>query len=213
MEKFVEERGANSFKVNCYKINVTKEMRDIAEEFAEKIITENNQYVRLLPSVARNNQNNEYAKKLEIQRTYVGKLGELVFGELLKEKGKSFDDDGMFEIYSGQSNVDNFDFITRDNETVDIKTGFLSNHKRLLVNEDQFSNIPKDYYVGVKLNCQYEDSKAKLIQLDSVVSAEILGYVEYSFLKRIDPVDFGEGLARSCFYNRLLGIDKLINKF
>ena len=63
---------------------------------------------------------------------------------LLRERGINLSSDEMFQIYEGQANTDDFDFITSDGRSVDIKTGFRSNHTRLLVNMQQFNRIPKD---------------------------------------------------------------------
>lgn len=121
-------------------INITPEMREIAHDFAVKIETKKNQYARLGQPL------NEL-----IETTYVGKLGELAFLSYLNSKGIFTDTHDMFEIYEGQENVDSYDFVQKNGRKVDVKTGYLSNHKRLMVNSSQLQNIPKDIYVGVKL--------------------------------------------------------------
>lgn len=63
----------------------------------------------------------------------------------------------MFSIYEGQKQTDSYDFITNYNETVDIKAAFKSNHRNLVVNLEQFNNISKKFYVGVKLNAEDQD--------------------------------------------------------
>lgn len=213
MEIYTEKRGFYKRDYNCYIIKVTDDMKKTAFEFAETIILGNNQYNRLLPGNIKDNLDIAYEEKIRIQRTFVGKIGELAFCELLRNKQKIFSTKGMFEIFEGQENVDDFDFITKDSKLVDIKTGFLSNHKNLLVNEEQFSGKPKDYYVGIKLECREEDIHRKLINLETVEYAKILGYAEYSYLDKVAPKSFGEGLARFHPYSKLLGIDKLIDKF
>lgn len=215
MQVIQETRG--NYQVNVYKLDVTPTMKAQALDFATRIIRSDNQYSRLLPQQVWASHNLQLQQRIEIQRTYVGKLGELVFLNLLTEKGKTVNVDGMFEIYQGQRNVDAFDFKTRANSTVDIKTGFRSIHSRLLVNEQQFHNSPKNFYVGVWLNGVDDTSQSaenKLIKLDSITKGIVFGYAEYGFLNREDRKgNFGEGPARYHPYNRLMGIDRLINMF
>ena len=64
----------------------------------------------------------------------------------------------MFDIYEGQANIDEFDFVTLDRRTIDIKTAVFSNHTRLVVPLDQLLNIPKDFYVGIKLTINLDDN-------------------------------------------------------
>lgn len=201
MKTFREERG--TYTVNYYEVDITEDMRRKAYDFSEKIIKTKNQHERLIAS-----------ETVEIQRTYAGKLGELAFNEFLKERGIPVDISDMFTIFPGQHNVDNFDFITKSNETVDVKSGFRVIHKNLLVNKEQFENIPKDYYVGVKLNAKDINSKTKEIDIHSITKAVIYGYADYNFLKnKVGYKDFGEGPAKHIEYSRLMGIDKLLLKF
>ena len=202
MRRLKETRGA--YTIYYYEVDITEAMRKKAYEFSEKIIKSNNQYERLVAS-----------ENVEIQRTYVGKLGEVAFYELLKQKGINIDISDMFEIFSGQANVDNFDFVTKSGETVDIKTGFRDIHKKLLINKEQFENIPKDYYVGVKLNAKDDtNSLTKEIDINSITKATIYGYADYNFLKnKVGYKYFGEDYAKFIEYNQLMGIDKLLSKF
>lgn len=212
MERRTELRG--SYEVGVYDVNITSAMRNKALEFAKGIILSDNQYSRLLPCEIRDSNNIVMQQKIEVQRTYIGKLGELVFLTYLKEKGKSIDETGMFDIYEGEENVDNYDFITSNNQTVDVKTGFRNIHKRLLINVEQFDNANKDYYVAVKLNAQDVDSKNTLVDWDNITIGTVLGYAEYSFLAKYAKIqNFGEGPARYIEYNRLLGIDRLAREF
>lgn len=201
MKIFTKKRGP--YTVNYYEVDITEEMRTKAYDFSKKIIKTKNQHERLIAS-----------ETVEIQRTYAGKLGELAFNEFLKEKGIIVDTSDMFIIFPGQHNVDNFDFITRSGETIDVKSGFRAIHKNLLINKEQFENIPKDYYVGVKLNAKDINSKTKEIDIHSITKAVIYGYADYNFLKdKVEYKDFGEGLAKHIEYSRLMGIDKLLLKF
>lgn len=212
MRELYEER--NGYNIRLYEIDVDDVMKRQALDFAVTIITGENQYIRLSPIEVRTKEDLAMKIRIEIQRTYMGKIGELVFSRLLSEKGICHDTTGMFEIYEGQTNVDSFDFETRAGRTVDVKTGFRSNHKRLLVNVEQFDRIPKDYYVGVLLNAKDTDVQKKLVEWESVTKARIMGYAEHDFMMRSAGIgDFGEGLARNLPYNRLLGVDRLLREF
>lgn len=196
------------------KVDVTPEMKEQALEFAKSIILSGNQYSRLLPSEIRASGDVTEQQKIEIQRTYVGKLGELVFLKYLRMNNKEVDTDGMLDIYEGEANVDSYDFKTADGETVDVKTGFRKIHSRLLINTEQFDNDPKTYYVAVKLNAEDTDSWKKLVDWDSITEGSVMGYAEYSDLAENAKVkDWGEGPARYIEYYRLMGVDRLLSKF
>lgn len=207
-----ETRGR--YDVGVYEVDIDADMRKDALQFAKDIILSDNQYSRLLPGNIRNSNDVSMQQKIEIQRTYIGKLGELVFLKLLNSKGKTVNTQGMFEIYEGQENVDSFDFETVGGESVDVKSGFRTIHTRLLVNVQQFDRSPKNYYVGVKLNAQDINSDQKLVDWDNITLAIVKGYAEYSYLYNNAEVnDFGEGPARWLPYSKLMGIDRLINMF
>lgn len=208
----VEERG--KYNIYVYDIDITENMRMKCLKFAKDIILTDNQFSRLLPEEIRESGDVTLKQKIEVQRTYIGKLGELVFLTLLQIRRKKVNTDGMFDIFVGQNNVDGYDFITKDNKTVDVKTGFREIHKRLLVNCDQFNNIPKDFYVAVKLNAKDTDPQLTLVNWNDITLGTIIGYSDYEYLNNNARVrDFGEGPAKYLEYNRMLGIDKLIREF
>ena len=212
IRKMIEKRG--KYNVEVYEVDIDENMRMKALRFAKAIILSDNQFSRLLPENVRNSHDVDMQQKIEIQRTYVGKLGELVFLKLLQSKGKNVNTQGMFEVYEGQENVDSFDFITAVGKTVDIKSGFRPTHTRLLISSQQFDRNPKDYYVGVKLNAKDIDPKQKLIDWNDITSAIVEGYADSSYLyNNVEVKDFGEGPARWLPYRNLLGPDKLINMF
>lgn len=207
-----ETRGR--YDVGVYEVDIDVDMRRDALQFAKDIILSDNQYSRLLPENIKNSNDVSTQQKIEIQRTYMGKLGEIVFLKLLNSKGKIVNTQGMFEIYEGQDNVDSFDFETIDGESVDVKSGFRTIHTRLLVNIQQFDRSPKNYYVGVKLNAQDTNSEQKLVDWDNITLATVKGYAEFSYMQKYAGVkDFGEGPARWLPYSKLMGIDRLINLF
>lgn len=212
IRRITEVRG--QYEISVYEVDIDAKMKRDALKFARDIILSDNQYSRLLPENIRNSNDVTMQKKIEIQRTYMGKLGEIAFLQLLVAQGKNVNTQGMFEIYEGQKNVDEFDFVTKRGESVDVKSGFRNNHKRLLVNVGQFDSKPKKYYVGVKLNALDIDAEQKLVDWDNITLARIEGYAEYSYMRRNAGIDdFGEGNARWLLYNKLLGIDRLIQRF
>lgn len=205
----MEHRG--KYQIACYEVSVNSDMKERALSFANGIVLSDNQYSRLLPDNIRTSKDISMQQKIEVQRTYMGKLGEMSFAMCLSEKGKQVDTDVMFEIYEGQTNVDEFDFTTRDGKSVDVKTGFRPIHKRLMINIEQFNNIPKDYYVAVKLNATDVNPWDKIVDWNSITTATILGFADHLYIeKHADIYDFGEGRARWLWYDKLMGIDNLI---
>lgn len=212
MNKKIEQRG--KFTVNIYDVEITADMRNKCLRFAKEIILSDNQYSRLLPSEIKNSGNVSMQQKIEVQRTYLGKLGELVFFEFLNNLKKEIDSTKMFNVYPGQNNVDGYDFVTKKGNTVDVKTGFRDNHKRLLINCEQFVRSHKHYYVAVKLNARDIHSELTLVDWDDITSGTVIGYAEYTYLKKYAKTKyFGEGNAKYIEYNRLLGIDRLLKEF
>ena len=203
------------YLVNEYRVEVTQEMRDRALAFAMEIKGTDNQFSRLLPSELqeRRPQDTSQILRLETLRTAVGKLGELVFLSLLNERGIYPDTSKMFTIYEGQKNVDPFDFETAAGKTVDVKTGFRSNHSRLLVNIDQFTRSPKDYYVGVKLEAVDVPGDDKLVYWDPIETAVVKGYAEKAYLAKLPTGNYGESPAKGLSYDKLMGIDRLLSMF
>lgn len=212
VKKITEPRG--QYTVGLYEVAINSDMRWAALQFAKRIVLSDNQYSRLLPESIRNANDISLQQKIEIQRTYMGKLGELVFLTLLQSKGKPVNTQGMFEVYDGQENVDSFDFITASGKTIDVKSGFRANHTKLLINVQQFNNAPKDYYVGVKIHAQDTDSRHKLVDWDAITLAVVEEYADCSHLQKYAPTkNFGEGLAKCLPYNQLMGIDHLLAMF
>lgn len=201
-------KGGSTF--NRYEVEITDEIRKFCWSFASRIILSNNQYNRLNPTWA---NSNKLKDRIRIQRSYAGKLGEVAFLILLVSKEKSVDYSDMFKIYNGQENTDRYDFITNENKTIDVKAAFRDIHKNLVVNSNQLENIPKDYYVGVKLDAKDCDYKNKVINNNSITSCIIYGYAEREYLEGLNNKNFGEGLCKGVSLENLLGIDRLLNKF
>lgn len=195
-------------EINNYVIEIDEDMRERCWEFAQTIINTNNQFDRMLPD---NITNEEEGILIRIQRTYVGKLAEYAFYKCLVELGKEVELGDMFTIYEGQENVDSYDFITRNQETVDVKAAFRENHRNLVVNIRQLDRISKNYYVGIKLNAT--DYDRNLINPDSITRAEICGYCEERYLVNKNTVFLGEDNCKAIRLDCLMGIDRLIDRF
>lgn len=60
----------------------------------------------------------------------------------------------------------------------------------------------------------YRESQQKLVDRDNVSTATTIGYAEYDYILRCTGIiGFGEENARWLFYNKLMGIDRLLNEF
>jgi len=192
------------------KIKFSKD--DIIEcwNFANKIITENNQYNRMIKSGLSNEDKILY----RIKRTFAGKLGEVAFFRYLESMGINPGEfENMFVVFDGETNVDKFDFKTKQGFTIDVKTAVFENHKRLVVPNDQFRNMPKDFYVGVKLNVpkmitDYDDKFTET----SIVMADIYGYIDYTKLENTKISNLGEFPCRAVPLTDLLDIKYFIEK-
>ena len=194
------------YTVGC----LSKEIKDFCWEFSSRMILGRHQFNRLNPFWA----NDEDMKNLiRIQRSYVGKLAEVAFLILLTSKNKHVDYHDMFEIYDKQDEVDGYDFITSNKKTIDVKAAFRENHKNLVVNTQQLKNIPKDYYVGVKLNAKDSDRSNKIIDNDSITEAIIYGYAEYEYLNNRQNVNLTEGECKTINLHYLMNINRLLNEF
>ena len=62
-----------------YEVDIDANMRRYVLQFAKYILLSDNQYSSLLPENIRNSNNVSMQQKIEIQITYMGKLGEIVF--------------------------------------------------------------------------------------------------------------------------------------
>ncbi len=136
-------------------INIDTEMKEKCYYFAAAIVLSKNQFKRF--------PNEDIIDRIE--RTFAGKLGEYVFLKYLENKKLINQDekaqilDEMFKIFDGQHKVDSYDFKTKGNKRIDIKTAYKTFHSNLVVNKDQFEDIEKqkDYYIAVKLKLNTDD--------------------------------------------------------
>ena len=185
-------------------------MRNIAYQFSEDIIMQDNQFDRMLPTYARNKND---INIIRINRTYVGKLAELCFKAYLNSRNIYVDVADMFEIFEGQENVDDSDFCLPNGNTIDIKAAVFNNHRSLVVPIDQFINTPKDYYVGIKFECPAIKNDYRLIKKDTFLKATIKGFCRYDELKDKKTINLGEFDCKAISLEKLNDINELINMF
>lgn len=179
-------------------ISITDEEKQRCHEFSTKIITSENQYNRFSQST-----------DVQILRTYIGKLAEYVFLHYLHRQGIPYPEGDMFSIFSGQTNVDDFDFATRQQETVDIKTASRSFHRRIMIPLDQYKAMPKDYYVGIKLNFIEERGMIKPFNIENCA---LYGYTTRVLLDSNNVENYGEGNCKAIELSNLHDINTLIER-
>jgi hypothetical protein len=178
---------------------ITEEEKLRCLDFATQIIRGNDQYNRFGQD-----------EQVQIDRTYIGKLAEYAFYHLLIERGVEYELGNMFEIYEGAENADEFDFITANDETVDIKTASLPFHSRIMVPIDQY-RLRKDFYVGIKLN--FIGVEGRTIDPMNIESCRLCGYTTRAVLDLRPTEFFGEGNCKAISLNQLDEIEQLLNRF
>ncbi len=164
------------------KIEITEEERERCLKFAEALIIGKNQYNRL-------NAND----KQQIQRTCCGKIAEYAFLKYRRLSNPNYAEGDMFTIFEGEKNVDQYDFLDDKGNKIDIKTAFLPNHKNLMIPVDQLQNMPKDLYVGIKLNgkCEDELRDKHSVKIDTITEAEIIGEISYEEIMKLPTKNWG----------------------
>lgn len=172
------------------KITLSKDDIMLCWNFSNEIIRGENQYDRMMKSGLSLNDRLSY----RVKRTFVGKIGEMAFYRFLEQNGINPGNlDEMFAIFEGQTNVDPFDFQTADGESVDVKTAVFSNHRNLVVPIDQFRNIPKDYYVGTKLELPaYIRDYDSTFTPECITDVYICGFATYEQMRQRRTVNLGE---------------------
>lgn len=168
-------------------------------KFSKSIINSSNQYNRFNKTT-----------RTQIERTYIGKLAELMFLRYLHLNDINYDEGDMFEIFEGQQNTDCYDFITKDGLTVDIKTASKPFHSRIMVPIDQLK-VKKDIYVGIKLN--FHSLKSNSINPMNINECKIFGFIEYANLISGPTRNFGEGPCKFMHLNKLQPIQTLLKLF
>jgi len=131
---------------------------------------------------------------------YHGKLGELVFRDLLAKENIQFDCKGILIPHPGKFKREGSDFVlTATNETVDVKTAEGSYKTRLLVREDQFAAKRHDVYIGQRIAEE--------------TNVECWGYVTGGELSAIPPSErFGHGPCRHWPLTNVRSIEGFIRR-
>lgn len=178
---------------------ITLQEKNRCLKFAKEIIQSGNQFNRF--------NKNEIT---QINRTYVGKLAEYVFLNFLNDNGIEYEEGDMFEIFEGQQNADNYDFVTINNKSIDIKTASLPFHKKIMIPSSQF-HLRKDYYVGIKLN--FKNISGKNINPMDIDNCQICGYIDRSVMENQPTQYFGEGNCKAYSLKNLKPINNLLKLF
>ena len=101
------------------------------------------------------------------RRIIVGKLGEIAFVYFLHRNGKrNIGNEDMFVVWQDVYAADQTDFLTADNQTIDIKTASRNFHRRITIPEGQFVDRPSDFYVGIRI-------------AEDLSTAEVIGYASH----------------------------------
>jgi hypothetical protein len=140
-------------------------------------------------------------KEQQLERLYVGKLGELVGQEAMKTAGIPHECPGKLEVVDQMGYRDAADCViypgTENKKTVDFKTAWKPYHTRILIPTDMFIAQRKDLYIGTKVH---------LIQR----VARVFGYQTRQYVSDTHTVeDFGEGPAYWVYLSELRSLDEL----
>lgn len=184
-----------------YRVFITEEMMKQAEEIDENNIREYKSDVITHAEIK--GENKISSKKTNMK---IGKLGELAFLELLKEKTTTPEDEiermkaDIEAVLSNEQWRDTPDF-TICNKTFDIKTSMNANNfkvdlKYIFFNEDSENKVEKtiyDFYVSAKANVSREEDNS--IDFDKIDYIDIIGYAKEKDIR-------GEEIGDLTTYNR-----------
>ena len=184
-----------------YRVFITEEMLKQAEEIAENNISEYKS--DRITHAEIKGENKVSSKKTNMK---IGKLGELAFLELLKEKTSTPENEikrmkaDIEEVLSNEQWRDTPDF-TICNKTFDIKTSMNANNfkvdlKYIFFNEDSENKVEKtiyDFYVSAKANTSREEDNS--IDFDKIDYIDIIGYAKEKDIR-------GEEMGDLTTYNR-----------
>ena len=184
-----------------YRVFITEEMMKQAEEIAENNISEYKS--DRITHAEIKGENKVSSKKTNMK---IGKLGELAFLELLKEKTTTPENEikrmkaDIEAVLSNEQWRDTPDF-TICNKTFDIKTSMNANNfkvdlKYIFFNEDSENKVEKkiyDFYVSAKANVSREEDNS--IDFDKIDYIDIIGYAKEKDIK-------GEEIGDLTTYNR-----------
>lgn len=126
----------------------------------------------------------------------VGKLCEIILIDYLRSLGVEIDAPNLLVPKSGNHRLGADFIILPTRQEVDVKAANKSFHKRILIREDQFQAHIHEIYIGAKYV--------------SNTCVEFYGYILGEALKNIPPKDFGYGLCRYFFLEKLSPIEQFI---
>lgn len=184
-----------------YRVFITEEMMKQAEEIAENNISEYKS--DRITHAEIKGENKVSSKKTNMK---IGKLGELAFLELLKEKTTTPKNEikrmkaDIEAVLSNEQWRDTPDF-TICNKTFDIKTSMNANNfkvdlKYIFFNEDKENKVEKtiyDFYVSAKANVSREEDNS--IDFDKIDYIDIVGYAKEKDIR-------GQEIGDLTTYNR-----------
>jgi hypothetical protein len=131
-------------------------------------------------------------KEEQHQRLFIGKLGELIGQESLKQIHIPHNCVDKLKVVEEMSHKDVADCIISPNVskqlTVDFKSAWQEFHKGILVPEDQYARQRKDIYIGIKLYCTDRKPVPTFPNFES--RAEVHGWVKKEELRPPDECPF-----------------------
>ena len=192
------------YQINEYEVDISQRMRDYALSYAVK--SELFDAVDVFKEILSDSDDKTpdgivKTIRYSVQTLYLNQLADIAFLSLLKEKGIE---------YTRSDNQ--LDIVSKNGLVITTIPEFRSNHKKISVSIHQIKNPNKNIFIGVKLNGQDDPADVKLTLWDSIKTATIKGYADKDFLNNLPDSDFGQGIFKRWDFNRLMGIDALLNK-
>ena len=168
-------------------VTVTKHQVEECIKFAEESVNSSDYYKILVPQDIKDE---ELKKEVGKQRLFIEKIAECGVINYL--------------IYKG------IDHKILSSSNIGIKTAVAKEiHTRLIIDKSEFSNKPKDYYIGVHLNMEMVDKRDNINRhlvkdLYNIEKVQIFGYLESKFIKdlRYETIINKNGKKEFRFYTK-----------
>lgn len=168
-------------------VTVTKHQVEECIKFAEESVNSSDYYKSLVPQDIKDE---ELKKEVGKQRLFIEKIAECGVINYL--------------IYKG------IDHKILSSSNIGIKTAVAKEiHTRLIIDKSEFSNKPKDYYIGVHLNMEMVDKRDNINRhlvkdLYNIEKVQIFGYLESKFIKdlRYETIINKNGKKEFRFYTK-----------
>ena len=188
--------------MNEVTILITQEMKNSAKNYAELMVPN---YGKPISKIK-----DPYSKSDHEFKATIGRLGELVFEEFLKQNNKYFDDSE--NIIANQYSLKNTDlgdfYCSKTQKTIDVKTSWQIGHGLLLENIRNINLKKVDYYVAVYLNQANPTNKK---DINNIVSGTIKGFVTHKDL--IENKSYYSDETLKYPYNKLQNANLLLQEF